>query len=149
MHPSEQRTKALHDLIEVQWVSEGKPIRRTIKPLSITNSESPMLKPETVTRDPYGDWTHSVLEAFVGGRELIPGPEWKAWCQSHGIETLRVEMEMELDETHPAWIRHFDDGEPGSVGWNPESPSEDWHMLSIHDTEDGPVVVWYREHQEA
>lgn len=108
-----------------------------------------MLKPAIVNRDRYGDWTHPALAALFGQgeneREIIPGPEWKAWLADHGIETAIVGMEAELDDDHPAWIRHFDEGEPGSVGWHPEPPGPEWHLLSIHDTEDGPVAIWYRE----
>jgi hypothetical protein len=104
-----------------------------------------MLTPEPVRRNEEGDWTHSALSELVGDREYIPSDEWKAWQAKHNIEAVILQMELELDEDHPAWIRHFDEGHPGSVGWNPEPPSEDWYMLSIHDTEDGPVVIWYRE----
>lgn len=104
-----------------------------------------MLKPEPVRRDEEGDWTHSALSELVGDREYIPSVEWKAWQAKHNIQALILQMEFELDEDHPAWIRHFDEGNPGSVGWNPEPPGEEYHMLSIHDTEDGPVVIWYRE----
>ena len=109
-----------------------------------------MLQPQTVIRDSYGDWTHPALtELFSRGgdpeREHIPGDEWSAWLAEHNIETDWQSMEYELDDTHPAWIRHFDEGNPGSVGWDPEPPGPEWHMLTIHDTEDGPVVCWYRE----
>jgi len=104
-----------------------------------------MLQPETVTRDEDGYWTHSAFNELFGDREIIPKEEWQAWCDRHNIEISNSQMEYELDENHPAWVRHFDDGEAGSVGWNPGPPGPGWHMLSIHDTEDGPVVIWYRE----
>lgn len=107
-----------------------------------------MLTPETVNRDEHGDWTHSALIALFGDREQLEPGEWDRWRAQHQIETAINSMEYELDEDHPAWIRHFDEGNPGSVGWNPEPPGDDWQMLSIHDTEDGPVVVWYREKVE-
>ncbi|MFL1405421.1 hypothetical protein ACJO2E_08770 [Marinobacter sp. M1N3S26] len=76
---------------------------------------------------------------------MIPADEWQQWCAMHNIETTVSEMDGELAPDHPAWIRHFEEGHPGSVGWSPEPPGPEWHMLSIHDTEDGPVVIWYRE----
>lgn len=104
-----------------------------------------MLTPEIVNRNQDGDWTHSELLKFGGDRECIPKREWDEWCRVQGIETVIRSMESELEEDHPAFMRHFDDCEPGSVGWDPEPPGPEWHMLSIHDTEDGPVVIWYRE----
>jgi len=107
-----------------------------------------MLTPEKVNRNQYGDWTHSAFTELFGDREIIPMDELNAFLEKHNIETNLSTMEGELDSGDPAWIAHFDDGEPGSVGWNPEPPSPEWHMLSIHDTEDGPIVIWYREKQE-
>lgn len=104
-----------------------------------------MLKTEMVERDEDGDWTHSELTTFLGDREYVPKTEWLDWCAQHSIETQIHYMEYDLDENHPAWIRYFDEGNAGSIGWNPVPPGSEWHMLSIHDTEDGPVVIWYRE----
>ncbi len=104
-----------------------------------------MLTPAKVERNDDGEWTHpAVIEKF-SDREYVPGDEWKEWCAEHGIETCVTSMEYDLDEDHPAWIRHFEEGNPGCVGWEPEKPSEAHRVLSIHDTEDGPVVVWYRD----
>lgn len=104
-----------------------------------------MLTPEPVRRDEDGFWTHTAFNELFGDREIIPKEEWKAWCEDQNIEISTSQMEYELSEDHPAWISHFDEGNAGCSGWNPEPPSEDWYMLTIHDTEDGPVVIWYRE----
>lgn len=108
-----------------------------------------MLNVEEVKRDTYGDWTHPELKAFYdkGGDdwEMVSLDEYKDWLESHGIETSVVFMEQDLDADDPAYIKHFEDGEAGSVGWNPEPLGPEWHMLSIHDTEEGPVVIWYRK----
>jgi hypothetical protein len=107
-----------------------------------------MLTAEPVARDTYGEWTHpALLDLFARGgeeREQVPADEWNAWKADHGIETDFNFMESELDPDHPACIRYFEEGDPVFVGWEPESPGEEWHLLSIHDTEDGPVAVWYR-----
>lgn len=104
-----------------------------------------MLEHQEIKRDEYGDWTHPAILEFCGDREFIPAADWEAWKAEHQIETAITSMEYELDEDHPAWIRHFDEGNPGSLGWNPEPPGPEWRILSIHDTEDGPVAIWYRE----
>jgi hypothetical protein len=77
-------------------------------------------------------------------RETVPTDEWNAWLAEHNIELQASAMEYDLGMEHLAYIRHFEDGNTGSVGWDPSPPGPEWHMLSIHDTEDGPVVVWYR-----
>jgi hypothetical protein len=104
-----------------------------------------MLTPEKVERDEDGYWTHSAFNELFGDRECIPKTEWQAWCAHHNIEISITEMESDLDDDDPAWIRHFDEGDAGCVGWMPEPPGDEWHMLTLHDNEDGPVVLWYRE----
>lgn len=105
-----------------------------------------MLTFETVQRDEHGEWTHPALLALFGSRETIQPDEWESWLTSHNIEIASSSMEHDLPDDHPAWIRHFEDGHPGCVGWNPEPPAgEGWMILSIHDTEDGPIAIWYRQ----
>jgi len=108
-----------------------------------------MLEPEKVIRDEHGEWMHSELRKLFGSgeteREMVPQAECDAWLSEHNIEMYFTSMEDDLDDDHPAWIRHFEDGEPGCVGWSPSPPGPEWQLMSIHDTDDGPVVGWYRE----
>ena len=106
-----------------------------------------MIKRVDPQRDQYGEWTHPELLELIGDREWVPREEWQEWKDHHGIETHISEMEYDLDESDPVWISHFEEGNPGCVGWEPKPPGPEWCVLSIHDTEDGPVVVWYREHR--
>lgn len=82
-----------------------------------------MLAPETVTRDEDGDWTHpALMDLMVSGgelREIVPDDEWNAWLAEHNIEFQVSAMEYDLEPEHPAYIRHFEDGNTGSVGWEP------------------------------
>ncbi|EAZ97243.1 hypothetical protein [Marinobacter sp. ELB17] len=103
-----------------------------------------MLVLEPVARDSDGDWTHPALTKLLGDREIVPADEWDMWLGEHGIEIQTSEMEYEIPADHPAWIRHYEQGNPGSLGWEPEQPGAEWHLLSIHDTEDGPIAIWYR-----
>ncbi|WP_228263926.1 hypothetical protein [Marinobacter shengliensis] len=102
------------------------------------------IHPEAVDRDELGNWMHPALLPLFGDRENVPPAEWQAWRDAQNIETMTIAMELDLDETDPAYVRHFDKCQPGSVGWNPEPPGVQWRMLSLQDTEDGPVVTWYR-----
>lgn len=108
-----------------------------------------MLAPETVTRNEDGHWTHSALMDLLDSegelRETVPDDEWNAWLAEHNIEFQVSAMEYDLESEHPVFIHHFEDGNAGCVGWEPSPPGPEWCMLSIHDTEDGPVVIWYRE----
>ncbi len=107
-----------------------------------------MLKDIEVERDNYGEWTHPEFDSFCGERELVPLDELRAWEDNHGIET-KVSMLEDEREDDPAFISFFESDNPNLSTWNPEPPDIEWRMLSIHDTEDGPVTVWYRRKPES
>lgn len=105
---------------------------------------------ETVTpvRDEQGHWAHPALEEVFNrdsSREYIPRREWNLWLKSQGIEVYTLDMDYDLDESDPAWVAHFEEGEPGCPGWKPDPPSPEWRLLAIYDTEDGPIAMFYRE----
>jgi hypothetical protein len=103
-----------------------------------------MLKDIPPERDNCGQWMHPELEALFGDREYIPSEEFKAWLASHGIETATAMLEYDCDEDDPLHKAYFEDGDPDLTAWNPEPPGAEWSMLALVDTEDGPLVTWYR-----
>ena len=104
-----------------------------------------MLENVEVIRDCYGQWTHPAVNRLTenGNREWIPADEWESWKASSGIETRFLMLEEEPEDGE-AYISYFDKCDGDISLWNPELPGPDWRILSIHDTEDGPIAVFYR-----
>jgi len=117
-----------------------------------------MIQPEEVKRDSNGHWTHSAWDEFCNGRECVPRSEVDEWLTEHHLEICIVELEYE-DEESQAFIDYFEKGSGDITAWALCPPSRGersiiqdhqhlfgaWFLLSIHDTEDGPVQVWARE----
>ena len=91
-----------------------------------------------VERDEHGFWTHPVFDQF-GDEEVIP----KGWFNERGVEVSCVRFEYDApEELQTNW---FEDGAPDCSAWCPSRPEGDgWFVLSIHDTNDGPVCAWGR-----
>lgn len=99
-----------------------------------------------VNRNEDGHWTHPEYAALFGDRETVSKEEFKSFCDRHGIESSIVEMENDNNQT--VIDAYFEDGNPNISGWEPSTPpGEGWFVGSIHDTEDGPVCVWFRKIQ--
>lgn len=96
---------------------------------------------ETILRDEYGGYKHSQLPDFDGA-ERVSKAKIEQWQDEMDFELVINSMDCEIAEDHPAWTRYFEDGDAGFDGWSPEAPSENAVLLSIHDTEDGPVAWW-------
>lgn len=96
-----------------------------------------------VKRDEMGQWCHPVYAALFGHRESISPDEFKVWTTSQGVKSAIVELECDADEK--AIKSYFEDGNPDFSGWTPSKPTEGdgWFIGSIHDTEYGPVCIWF------
>ena len=96
---------------------------------------------ELVHRDDYGSYQHSQLPDFDGA-ECISKQVFCKWQEEMDFKLVISRMDCEVTEDHPAWIHYLKDGDAGFGEWVPEAPSENSILLSIHDTEDGPVAWW-------
>lgn len=96
---------------------------------------------EPVQRDEYGDYKHSQLPNFDGA-ECVSKEVISKWQEEMDFTLVINHMDYEITEDHPAWVHYFEDGDAGFGEWCPEAPSENAILLSIHDTEDGPVAWW-------
>lgn len=96
---------------------------------------------EQVQRDEYGDYQHSQLQDFDGA-ECVSKEVIGKWQEEMDFTLVINHMDCEITEDHPAWVHYFEDGDAGFGEWVPEAPSENAVLLSIHDTEDGPVAWW-------
>lgn len=97
--------------------------------------------PASPVRNAKGYWTHSQYPTFEEG---VASAEIASALNAAGVTSWAfTEMQHDLDLDHPAYVRYFDDGEADIHDWNPTPPEgEGWFLLSIHDTEDGPVAVF-------
>jgi len=99
-----------------------------------------------VERNEDGHWTHPVYAALFGEREMISRDEFQSFCETHGIESSIVELEN--DDNEEVNFSYFEEGNGDISKWNPSQPEGNgWFIGSIHDTEDGPVCVWFRKKQ--
>jgi hypothetical protein len=96
---------------------------------------------KVITRDSYGNYQHPELPDFDGS-ECITKDMRDDWQSEMDFNLVINTMDCEVDEDHPAWVHYFENGDAGFGEWDPEAPSADAVLLSIHDTEDGPVAWW-------
>ncbi|MFP1891039.1 hypothetical protein ACLEEJ_00445 [Lonsdalea quercina] len=102
------------------------------------------ITPLTIKRDEYGYWTHPDYDAYFDWCEHAKKSEYDQWLKEIGMELVVVCLEY--DDESPAQIRYFEYGDMDVHDWEPTKPEgEDWFIVSIHDTDDGPVCIWMRE----
>lgn len=104
-----------------------------------------MIQPIEVKRDEYGFWTHpDYFEPADGNEYGLPG-EFDAWLAANNLEVFT--LGLEYDHNASDFAEKYADGEfDGDISeWNPTKPDGDgWFIGSIHDTEDGPYCIWFR-----
>ena len=109
-------------------------------PVAVGEAEQQLIQPAPVERDVNGYWSHPGVPEFDEGSVS----EAAAWTTAQGLELTSVHLESESDD-HPAYIAYFDKEEGTCAAWEPPRPSgEGWFILSIYDTEDGPICWWAR-----
>jgi hypothetical protein len=92
-----------------------------------------------VERDADGYWSNPAIPDFDEDAKA-----YQAWIEAQGLETTYKDLEFE-DDTHPAYVKYFEDGDANISEWTPEPPDgEGWCTLSIHPHEDGVCWVWAR-----
>ncbi|WP_342345782.1 hypothetical protein [Shewanella dokdonensis] len=97
-----------------------------------------MIKPADIIRDNDGLWTHPDLPEWDEGttKEQVD-----AWASENG-GTIHVEW-MDGNAPQELTDRYFEVGEPDCSYWYPCCNKEGNFLLSIHDTEDGPVALFF------
>ncbi|MBR8270464.1 hypothetical protein KDW88_27155 [Burkholderia cenocepacia] len=99
-----------------------------------------LLAPRPIVRDENGWLTHP---AFPACDESVRADLFLA---AFGIESAFVSMESEVDSD--AYERHLESGDFNCRWWTPTTPAgEDWQLLKIYDTEEGPYALFAREKQ--
>lgn len=108
---------------------------KDIQPMK--NDALTTIKPAIVERDENGYWTHPDFPDFG---ETIPNSEIAHWLCENQIGY--VTQWMEYDAPEDVSNKYFEEGDPDISGWNPECNIEGAFLLSVHDTEDGPVALF-------
>jgi hypothetical protein len=86
-----------------------------------------------------GFWTHPDLPIEEWG-ERLTREEFEAFEEKNNFKVSFVEMD---DDAPLEFVNQwFDEGLDDCSPWKPTPPSEEAFLLSIHDTEDGPVA-WF------
>lgn len=103
-----------------------------------------MIEAVEVVRDKDGGFTHPEWELLLdslGDIEIIPTNIIELFEKAHCCKLQCVTFESTVDEDSPAWNEYFEDG-GGFSDWYLYPPSDDAVLLSVHDTENGPVQLW-------
>lgn len=102
------------------------------------------INPLPIKRNEYGYWSHPDYVAWFDGREWVPPVEFDRWLAKIGMEFWADELEYDAES--PAHHRYFELGDPDVHDWEPSQPDgEGWFIVSIHETDEGPVCIWMRE----
>lgn len=95
------------------------------------------IKAVKVERDENGWWVHPELPNWGEGISQV---EIDVWCESNGI-TYFIDY-FEGSATKAQSDRWFDEGNCDCSDWLPTCDVPNSFLLSIHDTEDGPVGIF-------
>ena len=97
-----------------------------------------LIQPAEVVRDEYGFWTHPDYPEWDEGTTR---PMIDAWFKEQGLE--RSIIWFEEDAPRHLVDEWMENGEAPCEKWEPTVPEGGgWFVLSIHDTEDGPLCIW-------
>lgn len=99
-----------------------------------------LIQPAEVVRYADGSWTHPDFPQWDESTLLKTVNDW---FEAQGLERGVVFFEYDVpQDLLNAWLEN---GHAPLAKWEPTKPEgEGWFMLSIHDTEDGPVCIWAR-----
>ena len=96
------------------------------------------IQPIPVVRDESGMFWHPGMPDFDEGEE----EKSKQWLADQGLTVKMARLEY-ADEAIAD--RYFKSDDPDCSYWEPARPDgEGWFVLSINDTDDGPVCWWAR-----
>ena len=88
-------------------------------------------------RDLNGFYSHPQLPVWD---ESTTKEQINLWLKSHSVKLNVVTLENDADED--VCKKYFDIGIGGCSDWNPTVPHDDAILLSIHDTDDGPMAAY-------
>jgi len=98
------------------------------------------IKPMEPQRNREGYWTHPDYP------DTESTAQFDAWQSEQGLQCSVVMLDGDSGEgSKDAQHRYFEEDDADILAWQPSKPEgEGWFIVSIHDTEHGPVCVWVR-----
>ena len=94
------------------------------------------IKPYIVNRDKNGFWTHPSLPDF--GEDIM---DYTPWLDKNNITVKWYYLEDCNNES--IVTKYFEDNDTTAINeWQPSCDDTGSFLLSIHDTEDGPIAVF-------
>lgn len=97
------------------------------------------IQPAQIQRDENGYWSHPDFPAWDEGTKQETIDQWFADNEiAYAVDEFE-DSDTATEEMHKAY---YDDGEIGVPDWKPRCHQEGAFLLSIHDTEQGPVAVF-------
>lgn len=102
---------------------------------------------EPIVRDRYGFFSNKswlkFLEQF-DDEEYIPNDDWYAALGNAGVTTSFLMFEDDASEELCIEFFETDNWCLALKQWNPKPPTDDWFLVSINDTDDGPCAVFVK-----
>ncbi len=95
------------------------------------------LKPaKTIIRDNRGHWTHPDILI----KESYSPLEWDEFLRKYAIDVIKQSMfDTACDEICSQFFEH---ASTTCLPWKPKAPSKHAFLISIHESNDGPVAWW-------
>lgn len=97
------------------------------------------IEPAKVNRDEDGYWVHPGMPEWDEGTS---GEEIDRWFSENHLSYWINKFEDSDTATDAMHDAYYNNGDIGVPDWQPECPAEGAFLLSIHDTEEGPVAVF-------
>lgn len=103
------------------------------------------IEPVEVMRDAEGWWSHPqyLMEPEFEDVDALTLERYRSYLTDRGVESSYTTMES---DDYVEFERYCETGDANCSAWTPLPPDgTGWFILSIHDTEDGPICVWGRK----
>jgi len=98
------------------------------------------IQPQEVKRCEDGFWTHENFPDFDGA-EYPTNEQVDKWLSENSIGIRSFWFENDAEDSLVE--RYFEEGDlTACAEWNPTCESPGAFLISIHDTEDGPIAVF-------
>ena len=97
------------------------------------------IQPVTVNRDEDGYWVHPELPEWDEGTTQ---EEIDDWFSNNNLSYWIDNFEDSVTATEEMQERYYGASDGNISDWEPDCPVKGSFLLSIHDTESGPVAVF-------
>lgn len=97
------------------------------------------IQPMEVQRDRNGYWGHPDLP------QIETNEQFEAWIAAQGLQYSIHCLDGDDGIGAEDALERYSNGDIDILAWQPSKPhGEGWFIVSIYDTEDGPVCLWVR-----